>query len=224
MASAAAGYAGCGSRSAASRHAMPAGRSAAVKTACTPGKARAARRVDAADARVRVRAAHEGRVQHAGQLDVVDEAAAAGEQRGSSRRATRRAEVRHSRSARPCARASPRRARPRRCPGSRCSGRDCRRCASRTSASLGSGLSRRNSVSVISMPGVQKPHCSAVIVPERLLQRRAARRPCAEPFDRGDRRARRPAPRASGRSAPLRRRPGPCRRRTRRARSRDACR
>src|ERR1700681_4445968 len=31
--------------------------------------------------------------------------------------------------------------------------------AIRTSCSVGSGLSRRNSISVVNMPGVQKPHC-----------------------------------------------------------------
>jgi hypothetical protein len=40
------------------------------------------RDIDRADARMRVRAAHEGRVQHAGELDVVDEERASGEQAG----------------------------------------------------------------------------------------------------------------------------------------------
>ena len=49
--------------------------SASVSTACTPACARAARCVDAADARVGVRAAHECRLQHAGKSQVVDETA-----------------------------------------------------------------------------------------------------------------------------------------------------
>ena len=52
-----------------------------MNTAWTPGARRAALRVDAADQRMRVRAAHEGRVQHAGKLQIVDEAAAALQQR-----------------------------------------------------------------------------------------------------------------------------------------------
>ena len=59
---------------------MRAGMSAAVYTACTPGSARAALGIDAADAGVRVRAAHERRVQRAGQVHVIDELPAPGEQ------------------------------------------------------------------------------------------------------------------------------------------------
>ena len=46
-------------------------------------------RVDSADQRMRMRAAHERGMQHAGQRDVVDEAALAGEQGPSSRRGRR---------------------------------------------------------------------------------------------------------------------------------------
>ena len=55
-------------------------RSASVSTACTAG-ARAHGCVDAADAGMGMRAAHEGRLQHAGRAQVVDETAGAGEQR-----------------------------------------------------------------------------------------------------------------------------------------------
>ena len=54
--------------------------SASVSTACTPGS-RGRRGVDAADGGMRVRAAHERRLQRAGEAQVVDEARAAREQR-----------------------------------------------------------------------------------------------------------------------------------------------
>ena len=56
------------------------GMSAMVSTAWTPGMAQGRARIDRPDARMGMRAAHERRVQHARQLDVVDEARAAGEQ------------------------------------------------------------------------------------------------------------------------------------------------
>ncbi len=56
-------------------------RSSSVSTATTPGIARAALGIDAADQRVRMRAAHEGRVQRAGRGNVIDETGAAGQQR-----------------------------------------------------------------------------------------------------------------------------------------------
>ena len=56
-------------------------RSSSVSTATTPGIARAALGIDAADQRVRMRAAHEGRMQRARRSDVVDEARTAGQQR-----------------------------------------------------------------------------------------------------------------------------------------------
>ena len=59
---------------------------------------------------------------------------------------------------------------------------------------------------------------------ERLLQHGEPAGLGRKAFDGADRWRRRPAPRASGRRAPARRRSGPCRRRRRRARSRHACR
>ena len=52
-----------------------------MSTACTPGMVARGLRVDAADGGVGVRAAHEGRLQHVGKAQVVDEAAGAGQQR-----------------------------------------------------------------------------------------------------------------------------------------------
>ena len=62
--------------------AMRAGMSSAVNTAWTPGMARAAAPSMLAEAGVGVGAAHEGRVQRAGQAHVVDELAPPGQQRG----------------------------------------------------------------------------------------------------------------------------------------------
>ena len=55
-------------------------RSSSVSTAWTPGQRQRVARVDPRGSRMRMRAAHERRVQHAGKRDVVDEAALAGEQ------------------------------------------------------------------------------------------------------------------------------------------------
>ncbi len=63
------------------RCAITGARSSSVSTACTPGSASAVARIDAADQRVRMRAAHERGMQQPGQRDVVDEAAVAGQQR-----------------------------------------------------------------------------------------------------------------------------------------------
>ena len=53
-----------------------------MNTKCTPGAAQRGRRVDAADRGAGERAAHEARVQHPGQRDVVDVGAVPGEQAG----------------------------------------------------------------------------------------------------------------------------------------------
>ena len=54
---------------------------------------------------------------------------------------------------------SPRRGPRRGCPGSPCSGTGCPRAPSRISSSVGFGWSRRNAVTDTTKPGVQKPHC-----------------------------------------------------------------
>ena len=50
----------------------------------------------------------------------------------------------------------------RRSPGSRCSGSSCPRCASRICSRRRLAAARMQSCAAISMPGVQKPHCSAL--------------------------------------------------------------
>ena len=65
---------------------------------------------------------------------------------------------------------------PRRCCGSRCSGKGCPRATPRTSASSGSGLRPTRSTALITMPGVQNPHCSP------WCSRKAACIGCSSPF------------------------------------------
>ena len=118
--------------------------------------------------------------------------------------------------------ASPRPARRRRCCGSRCSGTDCRKSRSVSRASVGSGLSRSSSKRRRDSRRAEAA-LQAVMVAERLLQRMQRGLSCAMPSTVVTR-DRRLAPRAEAGARRIGRRTGWCRRRTRRARSRDACR
>ena len=101
----------------------------------------------------------------------------------------------------------------RRCCGSRCSGRGCPRAPRRISSSDGFGFCFSSETAAITKPGVQKPHWSACVLVERLLQRDAARRPPRGPRSSSPR-SRRPAPRAPCTTSPTRRRAAPCTSRT----------
>ncbi len=164
-----------------------------MNTKWTPGTRQRRRRVDPPDRRSGEGAAHEARVQHPRQRDVVDVRAPAGEQPGVLDAVDARADVpggaRGSASVMtvlhggPCRRPG---APPRRCPGSRCSGRGCPTAPRGSRSSVGFGWSRRNAVTDTTKPGVQKPHCSP------WQSRNAActveRSPSGEPmpFDRRD--------------------------------------
>ena len=190
------------------RAAGPACSSRRDRPRCRPRRRPAAlargRDVDALQRAVRDDAAHERDVQHPRQLHIVHEHRAAGEQArvfvaadAAAERRRSPSDVRTSDSAFAGTRACPRRSAPRaRCAGSRCSGRDSPRSRRESPARSGVGLSRRNAVSVISMPGVQKPHCRPCASSKRGLQRiqlAVRRRPGSR---RSGSRGRRPAPRA----------------------------
>ena len=116
------------------------------------------------------------------------------------------------------------RARPRRSARSRCSGR-CGRSGTRAApSSLGSGMLAQIPVERHQDAGGAEAALQRVMAAERLLQHREPAGLRREPLDGADASRRRPARRASGRRAPARRRSGSCRRRTRHARSRHACR
>ena len=93
---------------------------------------------------------------------------------------------------------------------------------SRTRSASQSGSSVSSACAVVIKPGVQKPHCRPWCLRNDFCSgvRSSSLR---QALDRDELR-RRPAPRASGRPAPPRRRAGPCRRRKRRARNRHGCR
>ncbi len=185
--------------------------------------------VDRPEVAARDRAAMEGDVQHAGQADIVDVDAAAGQQaRVFLARRTRFADITPGAGAVGCVgrvHGAARRASARRggCPGNRCSGRYDR--DMRLHQGLAAGLAAGAAVSaasVMTMPGVQKPHCRPY------SSRSACCTGCeravvgCEAFDGGDAAAIGLHRQASGRSARPCRRRSPCRRRRRRARSRHA--
>ena len=115
-------------------------------------------------------------------------------------------------------RPSARRARPRRWKCSRCSGRDCPKHLAHARGVairlLAQQHVRRRDHARRTEAALQR-----VMLAKRLLQRRQVV-VVGQPFDRHDLGCPRPARRASGTSAPPRRRRSRCRRRTRRARSR----
>ena len=122
-----------------------------------------ARRVDAPDARVRVRAAADGQVQRERLLDVVDEAAAAAQEAVvllALHAGAEPGELIHRRR-------SPRRPgagsarRPRRCSGSPCTGRGCRPAPRAAPRPRGRRPRLASATAPSRKPGVQYPHWSA---------------------------------------------------------------
>jgi hypothetical protein len=188
------------------------------------------RHVDRDDAGVGVRTAQDRAVQHAGQGDVVDELRPAGEQLSildalnlladeplrrrrqvfdSVGNAHQRASGTGNREPGTMVIAPPfsfRRpsARPPGCSGSRCSGRSGRRDNRRFPRRSGSGLCSSSSVTVITKPGVQKPHCSPWQSWKACWIGWSSRRLGGKPLDGGDLAAGGRAPRASGSCAPAR--------------------
>ena len=111
----------------------------------------------------------------------------------------------------------------RRSPGSRCSGSNCRKDARGSPRGSARRRCSSSSCAVSSMPGVQKPHCSALRRSNAVLQV-GDLAGVGDAFDGLDARAVALHREHQAAAHDRRRRPAPCRRRRRRARSRHGCR